>query len=163
MLLPSRQGYTALLIACQCGTLDLAVLLIANGANLSAVTNRRMSALHLAAEGGDVDLVRMLLMAGAPLETRSSTGDTPLTLATYFGHVEAVEKLLAMGANPNAIDDDGHVAGRWYDEAVAEAVKKQISKTLRAARKQRQGSSVAVGEELEMPDVEPDSSTGLLA
>lgn len=52
------------MIACQCGTLDLAVLLIANGANLSAVTNRRMSALHLAAEGGDVDLVRMLLMAG---------------------------------------------------------------------------------------------------
>lgn len=48
----------------------------------------------------------------APLETRSSTGDTPLTLATHFGHAHAVEKLLAMGANPLAMDDDGHAAGK---------------------------------------------------
>lgn len=58
------QGYTALLIACHSGTLDLAALLVDNGASLRAVTSRRMSALHLAAEGGDVDLVRMLLLAG---------------------------------------------------------------------------------------------------
>lgn len=61
---PFSQGYTALLIACQSGTLDLAVFLNTNGANVSAVTNRGMSALHLAAEGGDVDLVHMLFMAG---------------------------------------------------------------------------------------------------
>ncbi|CAM9188136.1 unnamed protein product [Hapterophycus canaliculatus] len=140
----SDQGYTALLIACLSRTLDLAVLLVANGASLSAVTKRRMSALHLAAEGGDVDLVRMLLMAGAPLETRSSTGDTPLTLATFFGHEQVVEKLLAMGANANVIDHDGHVAGRSYDEGVDEDVRKQISRVLRAAREQTRGGVVAV-------------------
>ena len=60
----TRQGYTALLVACQAGKEDLANFLVAEGAALGATTARGMSALHLAAETGAAGMIRMLCDAG---------------------------------------------------------------------------------------------------
>ena len=58
------QGYTALLVACQSGNVELANFLVSQGAALGAITARGMSALHLAAEMGTAGLIRMLCDAG---------------------------------------------------------------------------------------------------
>lgn len=62
------QGYTAVLVACQAGNLDLATFLVSRGADLSVTTARGMSALHLAAEKGKVDLIQTLVAAGVSAE-----------------------------------------------------------------------------------------------
>ncbi len=101
-------GETALFRATRA---DLAELLVAKGASLSAVSSFGQTPLHYAAFGGKLDLVKVFLAKGAQADARVIfTGTQPLHLAAQSGHKDVVELLLANGAKLEATNDLGQTA-----------------------------------------------------
>lgn len=82
------------------GQVQIAELLIGQGADLTAADHLGNTPLHLAVAHPEV--VRLLLAKGAPVNARNVFGDTPLHLAV--GNRPVVELLLAGGADANAIN-----------------------------------------------------------
>jgi ankyrin repeat protein len=94
-------GLSALHLAAQQGSLEIAKLLIASGADLEAKTRiGGYTPLHLASAAGNAALVRELLTARAdPAAVTTTTGVTPLHLAAKaFQGEGAVQALLELGA-----------------------------------------------------------------
>ncbi|ORZ14419.1 Glycerophosphoryl diester phosphodiesterase family-domain-containing protein [Lobosporangium transversale] len=102
--------YTPLSIACRLGHVEVAKLLIHNGANLDAQDEDGESCLIIAAKNGHVECVKLLITGngyakGANLELRERYyGWTALHLAAIENHPEVIKVLLAAGANPNVYD-----------------------------------------------------------
>jgi len=94
---------TALHIAVSQGNVDIARILIDQGADLEAVSELRGArALHLAANFGAVPMLALVLDSGADTESRDDDGRTPLFRAAAQGHTEAVRLLLDRGAEVDA-------------------------------------------------------------
>ncbi len=75
------QGYvgeTALHCAAFWGRPDLARLLIERGADVNALTKRRITPLHSAARMSNVKTARLLLENGAKIDAKDTKGETPL-------------------------------------------------------------------------------------
>lgn len=100
-------GYTALHVASQQGTLSAAKLLLRAGPELRfATTTTGYTALHVASGYGHVAVMRVLIEAGANLNARSPHGETPLYTAASNGRVGAIRMLLHAKANPLLITVD---------------------------------------------------------
>jgi ankyrin repeat protein len=84
--------------AAENGLVDIAALLIEQGAKVDEKDQFGNTALHLALRHPDV--VRLLLDSGADVNARNAMGNTPLHLAVKDAPV--VEMLLAAGAQVNA-------------------------------------------------------------
>lgn len=101
----------ALGVALAQSQLDVAVLLIAQGANVNKMGLTNITALMLAAVDKNVEIVRQLLDKGADVNARTPEGGTALQFAFFEDGKEArrdlVELLLAKGANINAATDSG--------------------------------------------------------
>lgn len=99
-------GMTALHWAAMNGSVQIAELAIASGANLEAVTRLGdYTPLHLASRAGRGATVKVLLGAGARVDARTATGDvTPLHLAAEAGNVEVITALIEHGADVNAAE-----------------------------------------------------------
>ena len=117
---------TALMWAIAQKHVDVASLLINNGANVRArskiwfqlentagntnpVGNFKMAhggstALLFAARNGDIDAARILLEAGANVNVPSASGTSPLVAAAHSGHGPLAIFFLEHGADPNASD-----------------------------------------------------------
>ena len=114
-------GTSLLLLACQNKYEDIAVYLIAQGAEVNACWDSdRTSPLVHATRGGCIDTVEALLDHGADPEHECANGLTALGVATQRGDGELMQVLLAAGASR----DGGQpsplaVATASYDEAVA--------------------------------------------
>lgn len=94
----------------------MATLLIAAGADVSALDSDGESPLFLALESDSEDLpcVRMLLAAGCEVNRhRQSDRVTPLHSAVARRSRFCVRLLLAAGSNVNARDRDGNTALHW--------------------------------------------------
>jgi hypothetical protein len=105
-------GFTPLLIAAQNGNLEAVKLLLANGANVNAVSAApmlvkygvhnlgRLTPLTLAA-GGPAKVVDALLAAGAQIKATEARGLTPLMIASATDHadLETVRTLMTHGAD----------------------------------------------------------------
>ena len=104
---------TALMIAAIDGSLDLAKLLYANGANVNRQAGNHRgwhndspgwSALHYAAVAGHANIVSWLLDSGADVDARWGAGGVPgksvLWEAAFWGRADVVEILLSRGADP---------------------------------------------------------------
>jgi uncharacterized protein len=108
----SRDGYTPLGLAAFFGYEDIARWLIANGADVNAVSKNPMQVqpLHSAVAGNHTDIARLLLAAGADPNAAQQDGFRPLHAAAQNGNAGLVALLLEHGADPSLVDAQGRTA-----------------------------------------------------
>ena len=124
-------GFTPLHLATYFGWDETVRLLIARGADVSAISENalRVQPLHNALAGGHIDIVDILIAAGASARARQGGGWTPLHAAVRNGNLDAIRLLLAHGADPNQPADDGTTALDLADRGAP-----RIAEVLRRAR-----------------------------
>jgi ankyrin repeat protein len=107
-------GSTALHVAAQRDSLEIANLLIAAGANVKAATRYNITPLSLACTNGNAAMIESFLKAGADPNSASEQGQTPLMTAALTGKVDAVKVLLTHGAEVNVKEPiRGQTALMW--------------------------------------------------
>jgi len=108
----SGDGFTALHYAAFFGWPEIAGLLIAAGADVSAVASNPMAVqpLHSAAAVSQRDVAERLLAAGADPDARQQGGFVPIHAAAQNGDDALAELLLGHGADPALETDDGRSA-----------------------------------------------------
>lgn len=108
------QGYTALQRAAIAGNLELVMLLVQYGANMTALTINQFGDLpiHLAVAYGHENIVHWMLDNGVPVDIRNKMGATPLHSAVHNNRLEIARFLLDRGAAVNArvINGDNRTA-----------------------------------------------------
>jgi ankyrin repeat protein len=96
-------GMTALHWAAFRDDLEVAQLLVQNGANAKAVTrNGSLTPMFMAAKNGNPRMIDLLLKAGADANIADVNGTTVLMIAATSGNPEAIQALLKNGASVNA-------------------------------------------------------------
>lgn len=102
-------GFTPLHLATYFGWEETVRLLIARGADVTAVSENalKVQPLHNAIAGGHLDIAEALITAGANVRAQQGGGWTALHAAVRNGNLEAVQLLLAYGADPNQAAADG--------------------------------------------------------
>jgi uncharacterized protein len=99
----SADGFTALHFAAYLGGAETVRVLIACGADVSAIARNdmRVQPLHSAAALGDVDACRALLDAGADPNAEQQAGYRPLDEALITENAPLEAELRARGARPS--------------------------------------------------------------
>jgi ankyrin repeat protein len=105
-------GSTALILAAQTGSAELARLLLAAGANANDASADGKSALVMAAFSGNTAVATLLLGAGAD-PNAAAAGYTALHAAALRGDVALVKALLEKGASPHATLSKGSPVRRF--------------------------------------------------
>ena len=103
-------GRTALMFAAAAGDIEMAHLLLENGAPINHQTDIGTTALMYAAVEGHVEIARLLLENGALINRQTNAGITALMYAVVEGHVEMARLLLENGAPINHQTDAGITA-----------------------------------------------------
>eukprot|EP00095_Tigriopus_kingsejongensis_P001585 maker-scaffold831_size90909-snap-gene-0.17 protein:Tk01585 transcript:maker-scaffold831_size90909-snap-gene-0.17-mRNA-1 annotation:"inversin protein alternative isoform" len=121
------QGRVPLLESAKLDMAKFPQILLENGANVSAVNSKGMTALHIGSMSGFFTTVEALLEFQAPPNVRTSfEGATPLLLATRNGHGLVVSSLLAHGADPKIGTNDFttplHLATRFGHLSIVQAL-----------------------------------------
>jgi len=100
---------SALALAASSGNLEIVMMLVDSGANLSSefAPNAPHNPLTWAAYHGRAEVCQFLVSRGANLEHRGPLGLTPLLDAAAEGHLCTTLALLQMGADVTAVDDNG--------------------------------------------------------
>jgi ankyrin repeat protein len=102
------KGITPLMKAAWEGRADVAKYLIAQGANVNALsTDGEDTPLAQAATRGYDDVVEILLKAGANAKAKNKNGYAALGAALFNGHLDVADQLLAAGADVNGADNYG--------------------------------------------------------
>jgi uncharacterized protein len=86
---------------------DLAVTMIAKGADVHARSADGTTALHWAAYNDDADLVQRLIKAGADVSVTNDYGASPLRTAATVADPVVIKALLKAGANANEQSPEG--------------------------------------------------------
>ena len=84
---------------------ELINYLIAQGADIKAVSKNGLTILHLAAIQGDPEIVKLLLSKGADLKAADKKGYTPLHFAAYFEARRGMKELLSIGSSYGILKD----------------------------------------------------------
>jgi ankyrin repeat protein len=106
----SGDGWTPLHLAGFFGRREVAELLLARGASLTAISGgaEKNQPLHAALAGAcDGTIVRALVAHGADVNAAAAAGYTPLHVAASRGNAELVRFLVESGAKAGARMDDG--------------------------------------------------------
>lgn len=108
----SGDGFTALHLAVFFGHTDVALALMAHGADVGAVSRNPMMVqpLHSAAAGNHIDICRALVERGADVNAVQQDGFTPLMSAAQNGNLELVQFFLTHGAERGAVATGGKTA-----------------------------------------------------
>ena len=101
-------GFAPLHSAARSGNVDIARLLVENGANVNIRADKDKgrnedTPLHLATFNGHVDMVNFLLKSGANPNAKNSFGQTPLADARVTLNAEMIRLLIRRGANPDVV------------------------------------------------------------
>ena len=94
----NTQHVTPLISASARGSLEIAQLLIAYGADVNAHQIHNFTALHNAAQNGQIEMAELLLAHGAAINARSQDGRTPLVFAREKNQAAMIEFLEQRGA-----------------------------------------------------------------
>jgi predicted Fe-Mo cluster-binding NifX family protein len=89
------------------GNIEIAKMLLENGADKTVAGGDGWTPLHNASWGGHLEVVKMLLEKGVDITVATRDGSTPLHNASQNGHLEVVKILLEKGANTTVADGDG--------------------------------------------------------
>ena len=87
--------------------LELAKLLLENGADPNAQCKKKNTPLHIAVKREKIDAVEELLRYKANPNAKNEDGDTPLDIAIKKKNTYIVRRLLWYGADPNIKDNRG--------------------------------------------------------
>jgi hypothetical protein len=110
-------GNTPLHSAAANGHIEIARLLLQNGADVNAKENDGYTPLHYAAFQGHVDILHLLVENGADLEAQNKYGMRALQLAVLNGHLPFIQELISRyHVDINARDNDQRTA-LWWDRA----------------------------------------------
>jgi ankyrin repeat protein len=101
-------GLTPLHWAARKGRLQVAQLLLRNGASLNAKSDLGYTPLLEAAYNGHTDVCRLLLDNGAEVNTTNNYKNPPLHWAASKNHLATVELLVKRGANCEAKNKGGY-------------------------------------------------------
>ncbi|KAL5013757.1 hypothetical protein ScPMuIL_008027 [Solemya velum] len=112
-----RADGTALYWACCRGFLEIAHILLIQGADANATNSYGATPLHAAADKNYLDIVKLLIQLGADVDAQTMRGDTPCHLAAYRGHPAVVETLVVNGADLELVNVKRHTS---LDEAQKE-------------------------------------------
>jgi hypothetical protein len=112
-----------LLISSDFGDLNIASLLIDNGADVSATNEYGETPLHRASSREHEGVARLLIDCGTDVSATNKIGETPLHLASSPGLERVARLLIVRGADISATDQDGetplHLASWGGHEGVA--------------------------------------------
>jgi len=89
----NSDGSTALHMAADNGSIDIALALVRAGAHLNITNSGGSTALHMAAYNGSIDIALALVKAGAHLNITNQWGLTALDEAARSGHTNIVQAL----------------------------------------------------------------------
>ena len=110
-------GYTALMLACEYGHLEVVQLLLKANTNPNhEKEGTGTTALIIAANKGFSDIVQQLLEYGADANIQDSNGCTALMQASLEGYFQIVELLLKENADPNIQNTNGNTALRCANQ-----------------------------------------------
>lgn len=102
-----KNGQAALHIAAWTGNVEIARILVENGADVNIKDRGGETPLHIASYYGKADMVRFLLENGAKVGARKNNGATPLHDAAIIGRADVARLLIENGADVNARANDG--------------------------------------------------------
>lgn len=106
--IPREDGYTALHLAAIRGHVEIAQLLIDNGALLDAVDRLGDTPLHRSVFHCHTGIMELLVRRGAKLDIQDDCGNTPLHHAVYAGNFKATQLLVESGAALDAMNGGHH-------------------------------------------------------
>lgn len=92
-------------IAVDKNNMDIALLLLAAGADINVADGKGITPLIHAIYEKHLPLAEMLINKGADVNRRTKSGETALHPATYRGNLAIVKQLVMKGADVNAEDD----------------------------------------------------------
>ena len=98
------KGGTCLHIAAQNGYLEIARLLLEDGADKDAAMTNGLTCLHIAAQNGYLEIVRLLLEVGADKDAETTDGWTCWHVGSQNGHLEILRLLLESGAKTGQVE-----------------------------------------------------------
>jgi ankyrin repeat protein len=99
--LPSNNQFkvTPLHPACATSNLEIAILLIQNGADVNAKQMQHVTPLHSAAQKGQPNLISLLVDNGADINAKMENGQTPLSIAKEANLMETADLIKNLGGN----------------------------------------------------------------
>jgi len=107
----SDNGSTAFLGTAVSGRIDVARMLLQNGAKPDArTTDYGDTAIYRTVERDQYDFLEFLLSLGVNIDVQDDFGVTPLMKAAGNGSINSVKMLVAKGAGVNLQDDEGRTA-----------------------------------------------------
>jgi ankyrin repeat protein len=106
----SDSDWTALTTAANYGYIDIAKLLIDNGADVNAKINIGWTVLMIAVYNGHIDIAKMLIDNGANIDAKDDFRRTPLIHAVRYEYDNMIKLLIDNGADVNARDSHGKTA-----------------------------------------------------
>ena len=108
-----ESGSTPLHYAARNGNVEIAHLILQNGAEVNVRNNGGNTPLHWAAIFGNVDILHLLVENGADLEAQSNDGERALHSAARYGHLPFIQELISRyHVDINARRKDGRTALR---------------------------------------------------
>ena len=105
-----RNGNTALINNSCYGNLEIAKLLIDNGATIDIQNEDKETALIQSVFYNNLNMVKYLVENGADVNIQNDVDDTALLYAAYKGYLDIVKYLLNNGANIDYADSENETA-----------------------------------------------------